>query len=113
MGVSTDAIFAYGVNLGEEMPPGMTTEQWDDITDVWGDDEIAERGFEVIYHCSGEYPMYFLAVPGTQLTAWRGSPKTVDSLSIESDPLAQFINAMKGLEVDVSEAGWHIFSMWS
>jgi len=33
---------------------------------------------ELVTHCSYEYPMYIVALPGTKLRAYRGDPKRVE-----------------------------------
>lgn len=33
---------------------------------------------DVVHHCSGDYPMYILAVLGTEIYAHRGYPQSVD-----------------------------------
>lgn len=114
MGTSTDAILAYGIPVEEETTPGnLTEEEWEEIREEWETDKIEARGFDVIYHCSGDYPMYFLAVPNTEVRAWRGSPKKVDFHQTGTVAAVQWRLAMDKLGVDTTNAGWYLFSMWS
>lgn len=110
MGVSTDAILVYGIDLCDEegeTPLFMQNDDGDEIEfdDVllndagyapWGwdaDDAVCEpyevysarrkdaqeqAGVELVTHCSGDYPMYILAVSGAGMSASRGIPLAVD-----------------------------------
>lgn len=69
---------------------------------------------EVVSHCSCEYPMYILAVPGTLKTAHRGDPMIVTPANLfvlpdAIDALIAFCNA-HGIEVSPPE--WYLSSMW-
>lgn len=120
MGVSTDAILAYGIPIPTESIPGnMTALQWQEAREVWDDDEITARGYDIVYHCSGDYPMHFLAVPGTKVIASRGYPEKIKAQdvsplpSVTTDIYVRWQRAMYDLKIDRSEAGWYIFSMWT
>lgn len=110
MGVSTDAILAYGIDLDEDWTDkvpwsyedGMdywlykrydlnlkyeTREEYEAIPEemkkeIWA----RQREFlkacpvEDIYHCSLDYPMVVLAIRGTRTTASRGYPKVIEKL---------------------------------
>jgi hypothetical protein len=40
--------------------------------------------FEVVYHCSDDYTMHILAVPGTEIVACRGDAKVIDPLQLQA-----------------------------
>ena len=69
---------------------------------------------EVIWHCSGEYPMYFLALRGTERKAFRGTPVAV---GIPRQPTKKELKAMAEFcekhGIEWQNPQWHIFSMWS
>jgi hypothetical protein len=118
MGVSTDAILALGIPLDGD-DPGF--EPWEETDDdpppgptgmaVMGNEE---DGVMLIGHCSNECTMYFVAVAGSEIRAWRGHPKDVtgktESLSGE-EKVRAFIEK-HNLNPD-GEFGWCLMSMWS
>lgn len=91
MGVSSDGILVFGIELGleDELPEFLYTEDGDEIDfDEMVDGELgthdlpyservkARKAYPVdlVCHCSYDYPMYILAVPGTEISASRGYP---------------------------------------
>lgn len=115
MGQSTDAILAYGIDLGEEMPPKMSEEEWDIAREQWGEKADQVRGYEIVYHMTGDDPFYFLAVPGTVTTASRGYPERVNVFGDTQHlpGIKRFWDAMHDIGVPTEKAGWQIFSMWA
>lgn len=144
MGVSTDAILAYGIDLGEEwhdkVPWGEEEDQdmeyWlysldpdrldydyemaseEEREAVWAvrREFIADFPVEDIHHCSGDYPMLFLAVRGTKVRASRGYPKKIEMADLHVDPFVagRFLARLKGwgIEFEVEDLAWHLFSYW-
>lgn len=124
MGQSTDGIIAFGIDLEEDLPESWNPYDSDDYDeDFDAEDWIIERqgavpAVEVIRHCSGEYMMYILAIPGTELSASRGYPKKFDPSTLEIDPeKVQAFNAWieKYIPEDERPDGgpsWLLFSMW-
>lgn len=137
MGQSTNGQLCYGVVFedGYEFP--WDAEPFDgDLEEWWR----AENGFDdtkgypaegwleyqkqfdaerpcpakLINYCSGEYPMYMLAIPSTALTAWRGSPKRMDALPemSEADQKAFALFLEKYDLKPEGEAGWYLSSYW-
>jgi hypothetical protein len=137
MGVSTDAILAYGVDLGDDIDLDWL-EDVDDIgealesrlleklagfTDEWtdGDETYFDRkqaaeektGVEIEYHCSYDYPMYFLAARGSVTRANRGYPQKVPTLLSRTRYWDEsLLEAQKALGLEVKTPGWYLFSMW-
>jgi hypothetical protein len=142
MGVSTDALMAFGFDLGEELPESFTAYLGDDENgegfeadefllrdydagipewtpdgppDYWHkrSEALGKLPVEIIAHCSGEYPMYFLAVRGTECQARRGYP----SEAVQRDIALREIGAMRAFcekhGIEWQEPRWHIFSMWN
>ena len=76
---------------------------------------------KLVNHCSYDYPMYILAVPGTHKMARRGFPEAIDpaSLSVtqeQREALLAFcrehgIGTLNGIEV-LDEPKWWLSSMW-
>jgi hypothetical protein len=139
MGQSTDAILAYGFDLGsEDEPPeaiqrAMEETGVDDVDDwierlagvepwepnrpdsYWAEkrEKLAAFPIDIIRHCSGDYPMYFLAIRGTEVRANRGSPQKVSTPADCGDwevTLQKFC-AEHGIEYQ--DPDWHIFSDWN
>ena len=145
MGQSTDAILVCGVDFGDDLPEvfqkymGDMDKEHFDFEDflchesgIFLEENSTKSQFdswykrrnevrdacpvEMIFHCSGEYPMYILAVKGTETTAWRGDPKLLnlrevqDSLSFQSVGL--FEKWCKDHEIEKSNPDWLLCSMW-
>lgn len=70
---------------------------------------------ELVNYCSGDYPMYAVAVPGTVRTATRGSPTSIDpaSLVVADDGRAALLKffADHGIEAPTAPA-WLLTSYW-
>lgn len=115
MGMHATAYLAYGVDVGEEPPGNLTDDQWEEILEEWSSDVINARGYEIVTYCHYEYPMYFLAIPGTEKTAWQGDvtridPEELQNTSFNHRQLLDFADAMLKLGVDVDQMGWHMMS---
>ena len=108
MGVSTDAILCWGIHLPDEedreddvIPPwvdgdmdGVLCEKMsgpkpppesktdDDRKAYWKtrSDFLKGINVEVFSHCSGDYPMYIIAITESKTVASRGYPETIKSL---------------------------------
>ena len=140
MGVSTNAYLVFGVTLDEydedrepdflqgcedfdglladdaDLPPWR-----DDMTEAESDEYfrkeraiVAAAPVDLVSHCSGEFPMWIMAVRGTQLTACRGDPTTVDPATLQVDPdrikaAAAWCKA-KGIEWE--DPQWILCSDW-
>src|SRR5437868_783086 len=94
MSVSTDGQIGYGVIFedGCEFPWGDSDpEQW------WRNECGFKSSFpvELVNYCSGDYPMYMLAVPSSILSNSRGYPEEFDPIKLvvtdkEKAPLIDF-----------------------
>lgn len=145
MGQSTNAIFFYGyvwndedTDLGtddetivESLAKQVMPNPWDthDKTTTWLQRHSAEvdawyelrkeieNGILVTIgeHCSGDYPMPYLALKSTEVTAWRGQSRPV-SLALREDAdhiLVEFANDHAIDLVGAEGPGWFIASYWS
>lgn len=62
--------------------------QWrDELNEIYARRREAENNapVELVYHCSGDYPMYIVAVKGTTVKAWRGEPQEITTETFEID----------------------------
>ena len=92
MGVSSDGILVFGIELGiEDETPGFLYDEsgveyeFEEMVDFElgvSDKPYAEREearkmypVDLQIHCSYDYPMYILAVPNAKISAWRGYPQ--------------------------------------
>ncbi len=142
MGQSTDAIIAFGFDLGEEIPESLSelmSQHEHDPDQALAEDygialpeyapgcdykayaaamESALAGLKIdlIAHCSGDYPMYFLAARGSNKRASRGNPTALSENDflinhlLEKDAMRAFCDRHG---VEWQEPKWHIFSMWN
>lgn len=122
MGTSTDAIIAFGFDLGEELPESLQAlmdEHEREPDEVLAADigielpqyhvgcdysaysaarnaALADLKIDLIPHCSGEYTMYFLAARGSDKKANRGYPKALEPTDLAGDNFkARSIDAMR------------------
>ena len=139
MGQSTDAIIAFGVDFGEE-PTGKFFRklekdfEWDFDSYIenelsipaWsepgrpeygeGSDRLKCYPVELISHCSGDCPMYILAIRGTQRLARRGYPESLDlsTLSVTDAEIETFTAWCKKHGVSTkTKPQWLLFSDWN
>lgn len=137
MGTSTDAILAFGFDLGEELPEALTAmpededdswefeawaaaraglEPWSESRpdDYWERRRaaIAATPYDLITHYSYDYPMYFLAARGTEVRAYRGTPKEIDTPEIPSATIDAMRAFCAEFGIEWQEPRWHIFSLW-
>ncbi|UVD36529.1 hypothetical protein RCXUPER_111 [Rhodobacter phage RcXuper] len=140
MGTSTDAILAYGFDLGEDLSEhgdlARIDEEFDGDEDAFFEAELGIPAYgepgrpsydeieklkatlpvTLIRHCSGDYPMYFLALPGTKREASRGAPEAIEinSLRVSTDAVTALMKWCEDHGIEVPEEGphWHIFSYW-
>lgn len=69
----------------------------------------------LVNYCSGDYPMYAVAVPSTVRTARRGSPTAVDptSLVVTDDEHATLLKFLADHGIEAPEApAWLLTSYW-
>lgn len=128
MGTSTDAILVYGIECGEEEPPEFM-DGYDDFDDYLnslsglpkygepGHDFAAQRAYRDAFpvsmtlHCSYDYPMYILAVRGSETCASRGNAKQITSLVVSEEKVAAFKEFCEKNGVE-GEPKWLLCSMW-
>ena len=135
MSETTDAILFYGYNLGSD-EEGWRIEEVDkdgwlqsDWYTPYGDtdfpEEAAKRlqtgtgvaGVEVDFHCSSDYPMYFLSAH--TVTAHRGSAIALDPTVLETQRVAEDWDgklvaalAVMGMTPKERDPRWLIVSYW-
>ena len=100
----------------------QTDHEYAHVWEVWREQvKEYEAGlpFELVYHCSEENPMYFLAIgAGRVLTACRGYPETFDPRSFECSAediaRAREVAIQLGLdpELIVGDPHWQLMSYW-
>lgn len=117
MGQSTNAILAYGVDFGEDVPFSEEYLKTLDLSPADDGETIIEAIFEhdfkippygdpgrpdyseisklenlmpveLIRHCALECPMYVLAVRGAHTEASRGYPQVIEPAALTVDPYA-------------------------
>jgi hypothetical protein len=68
---------------------------------------------ELVNYCSGDYPMYLLAIKGTQKTANRGYPTLLkpEDLTVPEEKITAFKEFLTRYELKSdSEIGWYLTS---
>lgn len=113
MSQSTNAIFAFGIDIGEELPEKFTP----DISDAYDFNKSAlaeEFGLELVLHCSTSYPMYLLIFAGTKIKASRGEVQTVGPtlFSPSREQLAQLTEFCQKFDIEEKSPAWLLCSYW-
>lgn len=65
-----------------------------------------------VVHCSGDYPMYIIAVPGTVVVAHRGYPVEIDNHAVDSEAFINFLSFCYKYNI-YGDVKWWLCSMWS
>jgi len=130
MGVSSDGILVFGIELGreDELPEFLYTEDGDEIefdemvdaelgiSDLsYGERAEARKAYPVdlVWHCSYDYPMYILAVPGTEVSASRGYPhEFTDGLPTVTQEQIDALKAWAAERDIEGEPCWILTSMY-
>lgn len=66
---------------------------------------------EMVNVCSGDYPMYGLAVVGSVRTANRGFPETFDPAELKADATV-LLDFCKRFSIEHGEPSWYLSSYW-
>lgn len=129
MGVSTDGILVYGIAFEEEEVPDFLEPFDGDFDDYLGSisglPQYGEPGHsfddhrkfrdacpvDVVTHCSYDYPMYIIAVRGTELRNKRGYVAEVESLAVDEEKFAAFKAWCADRSIE-GEPKWLLCSMW-
>ena len=124
MGVSTDAMLYYGMDIiCEEEDEPLITRPDDFPEEEWNEDlgwhierYLTTKGIavQVGVHCSYDYPTHYIHV--YELTASRGYPVSVvpASLTISESQQAELTKALDILKVPMNQrkVGWYLASLW-
>lgn len=78
MGQSTDAILFYGYHLpGDYEPAEDVRDKFDGFSDKYP--------IKIGFHCSGDYPMYYVAIAASEVMAYRGDPQLIEQAETHGD----------------------------
>lgn len=121
MGISTDAILAYGIQLDlvEEPFPGEPEEESDEFESdheapwwlrYWGKTTGA---IQIVTHCHCDYPEFIVAAAGTVTEAYRGTPRRIASFEAPEHADAEIMAYCEKYELPTKgEPGWFLCSYW-
>lgn len=131
MGTSTNAILVYGFEVGDEDETPEFLEEFEGdfdefLNDLSGLPKYGEKGHsfsdqsayrdkcpaDLTIHCSYDYPMYILAVRGTEIIARRGYSKTIPNLDVSETDIAAFKAWCEVNNIEYQEPRWLLVSMW-
>ena len=140
MGQSTDGILVYGIDFGEDFDSERFVDADGDqdfegfihlergvspIMDVesttyrdarWNAQKEAVKNYpiELVKYCSGNYPMYVVAVPGTKIRASRGDAKiiTPDRLRVTNEQETALKGWCEQHDIKWSQPHWLLCSVW-
>ena len=129
MGQSTDAFLAFGIDLGDEVEwPAYLTDGDEDsdypdlavylgkkaglADDAYAEQWALERAYplDLVRHCSGDYPMWFLALRDTVVRASSGDPKPAAMREITDEDRALIKAFCEEHGLAWEEPDWMIFS---
>lgn len=118
-----ESLIARGHTDPWDSHPGGSSPEWmaanNKATDDWYDLKkslTAEAGVEWDSHCSGDCPMYFLHIPESKTTAYRGDMQPVTSLAVSDDWKAKLDAHLEAQGATPPEGenqpGWWLVSYW-
>ena len=138
MGVSTNGILFYGFSLDEEDESCWHTEDeddWEDVyastqgvirptadyednkevystywRDVWA--KAKEAKCEIGYHCSGEFPIPYVALSVSHKVAGRGDAVRIENLEIQEDWRETLLTFCEVMKIPWQEPAWYLVSYW-
>lgn len=128
MGVSSDGLLVYGIDLGEEMPDFLVDHE--DLDDLLltegkqpkygeeGHDFKSQRTYlenqpvEMTFYCSYDCPMHILSVRGTEKSVNRGYVEEITSLEVDPDKRQKFIEWCLAHGIANPEPKWLLASMY-
>lgn len=67
---------------------------------------------EIGMHCSYDYPMYYVGIKESELRAWRGYPKKIESFDINKKWNQQIKDFCKIMGIEYQEPDWYLASMY-
>ena len=128
MGVSSDGLLVYGIDLGEESPAFLDEDQeFDDLLlteggqPQYGDEGhdfkdqwayLEQQPVKLTLYCSYDYPMHILSVLGTEVSVNRGYVEEITSLDVDAEKRSQFIEWCKAHGIENPEPKWLLASMY-
>lgn len=121
MGTSTDGLLWWGLCSNEEgLPEGVGAvlglepdhEDFYDQLNELEEEDLDPLGVSLVRHCSDGWQMYGLALKSTEMTAWRGDPKNVESLAVPPDAEERLRKAAEAIGWPWSEPKWWLASWW-
>jgi len=68
----------------------------------------------VVSHCSGDYPMYAIAISSTSHSASRGYPEEIPAEKLKIDPIwdQQLADFCKLVGIEMGKPSWILASYW-
>ena len=109
----TNEIYSNGGYVGGVKPPESVFQAYYEERRVF--DKAHPIPFELVNYCSGDYPMYILAITRTCLSNSRGTPEAFnpESLTITEDEKSNLLDfcAKHGLSFE-GEPSWWLSSYW-
>lgn len=126
MGISTDAILFYGIDLGDDFTEKINSkkilkewEEYEEDEDEDGDfysfienliEKLELKNIKIGYHCSDSCKMYYLS--SIDFTASRGNPENIELKELINPPdLINFKKLLDILEIK-EEPKWNLVSWW-
>ena len=116
MGVSTDGILFYGIDLGEDFDigeylasRGLASEEESD----WDLCELSSPECEIGMHCSGSSPEPFVCIKESHYVNKRGYPTEIpDGLTAKPEWRDQIAAFCAANDLPFAEPRWLLASMW-
>lgn len=123
MGQSTDGIVFYGYWFSDDHEDNEHLEEV-------ALEQSSNARVQIGTHCSDDYPMYYVYVGASQVTAWRGYPQPLDQERINESRIASWdlelqqfaiehgltapgtVAGEKDWDDKTSEVGWWLVSYW-
>lgn len=107
----------YAIKMGIKPPPKeFNDETKPDIKRFWKErDEIVKKSqCGIGAHCSSDYPMYYVYIEVSEITAHRGYPKEVqlNALKVEPSWIILLKTFCETMDIKYQEPKWILCSHW-
>jgi len=114
VGISTNGILFYGICFGNDAAfiPSDDPWGWKEQFSEW---ETEAGGAFLSYHCHEDHPMWYAAIKGAEITAYRGDERKVPDLAtlVPEDASERLRAFCEKIGAEFKEPAWYLVAFMS
>ena len=109
----------YAKQLGIEEPTVPYNRDDEEVVEIyhayWRSNREAAKasGCDIAYHCSGDYPLYYVTVEESRIRASRGYPEEITDLCAAPEWHDRLQRFCKVMDIPWQEPKWWLVSLWN